>query len=235
MDHRRLHSILLNLRHRLTDNDRKRLHFYLGKDAVRRIQDHPTLTGTLNLIGSLIDKDRINNKDLSYLINALDEIYCSDAANFLLEYQKRTNQFNQSIHSLSKILPPSRQNHTQSLGLHRDDNSHSEITGISKKKLLTKSSFLFVLLCLIINGELLFFSLWCNIKFRQLEDKNLGFMEVIKEMETSQHANSMNLNESEKKLKIFEDDKHTVKCLKRNYGCGFNRLGYSKVAHTYFK
>ncbi|UJR19634.1 hypothetical protein I4U23_022768 [Adineta vaga] len=200
MDHRRLHSILLNLRHRLTDNDRKRLHFYLGKDAVRRIQDHPTLTGTLNLIGSLIDKDRINNKDLSYLINALDEIYCSDAANFLREYQKRTNQFNRSIHSLSKILPPSRQNHTQLLRLHRDDDSYNKTTGIFKQK----CSFLFVLLCLIINAELLFFSLWCNIKFRQLEEKNLGFMEIIKEVETSQHANSVNLNESEQKFTILK-------------------------------
>ncbi|UJR17793.1 hypothetical protein I4U23_004692 [Adineta vaga] len=125
MDHRRLQSILFNLRHRLTDNDRKRLHFYLGKVDVRRIQDHPTLSGTLNLIGSLIDQDRINNKDFNYLINALDEIHCSDAVNFLREYQKGTNQFNRSMHSLSKIMPPLRLNHSQSLRLHRGANSQT--------------------------------------------------------------------------------------------------------------
>jgi hypothetical protein len=83
MNTRRLRAILLNLQDRLSDNDRKRLHFFLGNDVPRRIRDDPSLSGTLCLMESLFDQDKINDEDFTFLINAFDEIQCLDAVNLL--------------------------------------------------------------------------------------------------------------------------------------------------------
>jgi hypothetical protein len=83
MDNIRLRSIILNLQDRLSNDDRKRLHFYLGNDVPRRIRDDPSLGGTLSLMDSLFDQDKINDEDFSYLINAFDDIHCADAARLL--------------------------------------------------------------------------------------------------------------------------------------------------------
>ena len=83
MDNARLRAIILNLQDRLSNDDRKRLHFYLGNDVPRRIRDDPTLGGTLNLMDSLFDQDKINEEDFSYLIEVFDQIRCFDAAKVL--------------------------------------------------------------------------------------------------------------------------------------------------------
>ncbi|CAF0787497.1 unnamed protein product [Adineta ricciae] len=83
MDSVRLRAIILNLQDRLSNDDRKRLHFYLGNDVPRRIRDDPTLDGTLDLMDSLFDQDNINEHDFSYLIEAFDHIRCFDAAKLL--------------------------------------------------------------------------------------------------------------------------------------------------------
>ncbi|CAF1461604.1 unnamed protein product, partial [Adineta ricciae] len=94
-----------NLQDRLSNDDRKRLHFYLGNDVPRRIRDDPTLGGTLNLMDSLFDQDKINEEDFTYLIEAFDQIRCFDAAKLLKEHLNR-NRLNQSAQSLSVIMPP---------------------------------------------------------------------------------------------------------------------------------
>jgi len=83
MNTRRLRAILLNLQDRLSDNDRKRLHFFLGNDVPRRIRDDPSLSGTLCLMESLFDQDKINDEDFTFLIHAFDEIQCLDAVKLL--------------------------------------------------------------------------------------------------------------------------------------------------------
>jgi len=83
MDTYDLRGIILKLQDRLSDNDRKRLHFFLGDDVPRRIRDDPTLGGTLNLIESLFDQDKINAQDFTFLIKAFDEIRCADAVKLL--------------------------------------------------------------------------------------------------------------------------------------------------------
>jgi len=83
MDNHRLRAIILKLQDRLSDNDRKRLHFFLGNDVPRRIRDDPTLGGTLSLMESLFDQDKINEVDFTFLINAFDEIQCTDAVKLL--------------------------------------------------------------------------------------------------------------------------------------------------------
>jgi hypothetical protein len=83
MDNCYLRAVLLKLQDRLSDVDRRRLHFFLGNDVSRRFRDDPTLDDTISLIESLFDQNKINEQDLSLLINALDEIKCTDAAKLL--------------------------------------------------------------------------------------------------------------------------------------------------------
>ena len=79
MENLHLRATLLKIQDRLSDDDRKRLHFFLGNDIPRRIRANPTLGGTLSLLESLFDQDKINEDDLTYLIDAFDEIQCTDA------------------------------------------------------------------------------------------------------------------------------------------------------------
>ena len=78
-----LRGILVRLQDHLTSDDRRRLHFFLGDDIPRRIRDDPTLSGTLSLMESLFDQDKINGEDFTFLIDAFDAIQCRDAANIL--------------------------------------------------------------------------------------------------------------------------------------------------------
>ncbi|CAF1271625.1 unnamed protein product [Adineta steineri] len=108
MDNHRLRAMILKLQDRLSNDDRKRLHFYLGNDVPRRIRDDPTLGGTLSLMDSLFDQDKVNEKDFTFLINAFDEIQCIDAVKLLREHWRhnQSDAHNQSVESLSMILPP---------------------------------------------------------------------------------------------------------------------------------
>ena len=83
MDDRHLRSILLNLHSRLTDNDRERLHFFLKNDVPRPLVDDSSLSGTLKLMQSLFDQDKINENDFTLLIEAFDQIRCFDAVDIL--------------------------------------------------------------------------------------------------------------------------------------------------------
>ncbi len=83
MDNQEFRSILLKLQDRLSDNDRKRLHFFFGNDVPRRIRDDPSLSGTLSLMESLFDQDKINEQDFTILIKAFQEIQCIDAVKLL--------------------------------------------------------------------------------------------------------------------------------------------------------
>jgi hypothetical protein len=83
MNNRRLRALIVRLQDRLSEDDRKRLHFFLGNDVPRRIRDDPSLGGTLSLMESLFDQDKINDDDFSFLIDAFDEIQCLDAVKLL--------------------------------------------------------------------------------------------------------------------------------------------------------
>ena len=83
MDDLHLRSILLNLHSRLTDNDRERLHFYLKNEVPRSLVDDSSLSGTLKLMQSLFDQDKINENDFTFLVNAFKQIQCFDAVELL--------------------------------------------------------------------------------------------------------------------------------------------------------
>jgi hypothetical protein len=105
MDHRRLRAIILKLQDRLSNDDRQRLHFFLGDDVPRRIRDDPTLGGTLGLMESLFDQDKINERDFTFLINAFDEIQCIDAVKLLrgiLIFSIHMSHYNLFIQNIKK-------------------------------------------------------------------------------------------------------------------------------------
>jgi hypothetical protein len=83
MDVHDVRALILKLEENLSEKDRKRLHFFLGPDVPRRIRDDQSLSGTLNLMESLFDQDKINERDVTFLINAFDEIQCRDAVRLL--------------------------------------------------------------------------------------------------------------------------------------------------------
>ena len=83
IDHQQLRSIIIKLETRLSDDDRERLHFYLGNDVPRKIRDDASLRGTLRLMDSLFDQDKINEQDFTFLIRAFEQIQCIDAVNLL--------------------------------------------------------------------------------------------------------------------------------------------------------
>jgi hypothetical protein len=83
MDNHTLCSILLNLQYRVSDNDRELLHFYFKNDVPRRVGYDKTLRKTLHLIQSFFDRDKINEKDFTLLIDAFKQIRCFDAVNLL--------------------------------------------------------------------------------------------------------------------------------------------------------
>jgi hypothetical protein len=124
MTNHHLRSILLNLQYRLSDSDRERLHFYLKNDVPRQVGDDSTLSGTLRLMQSLFDQDKISEKDFTLLIDAFKQIQCFDAVNLLtgfffffltfilfycidLEHQRRMllSGLNQSTQGLTSIMP----------------------------------------------------------------------------------------------------------------------------------
>lgn len=76
MSNYRLRAVLLKMQDCLSEDDRRRLHFLFGKDIPRRIRNDQSPSGTLNLIESLFEQDKINEHNLTILINALDLIQC---------------------------------------------------------------------------------------------------------------------------------------------------------------
>ena len=120
MDHQQLRSIIIKLESRLSDDDRERLHFYLGNDVPRKIRDDASLRGTLRLMDSLFDQDKINEQDFTFLIHAFEQIQCLDAVNllkgfifsftvesvmYIIDLEHRRQILSQSIQSLASIMP----------------------------------------------------------------------------------------------------------------------------------
>ena len=72
-------ALLLKIQDLLSDNDRHRLHFLLGEDVPRYLRDDLSLSGTLHLLDSLLEKAFISDQDCDYLIEAFNKIHCDDA------------------------------------------------------------------------------------------------------------------------------------------------------------
>jgi len=87
MDNNHFHEILSKLRERITKHDCQRLDTFLGDNITQRLQEDLSLRSTLFTISSLFDQDNINEEDMLLIINAANEIQCTDFA----QYLKRNN------------------------------------------------------------------------------------------------------------------------------------------------
>lgn len=68
MDNGNLRTVLIRAHDYLSENDRERLNFFLGRD---------------NSILSDVDSDTINEKDIICLINLFKEFHCDEAVKLL--------------------------------------------------------------------------------------------------------------------------------------------------------
>ncbi|UJR29627.1 hypothetical protein I4U23_017175 [Adineta vaga] len=112
MDTQRLRVILLDIQDHLSNEDRSRLHFYLGGVVPRRFRDDPSLTGTLNIMERLIEERRISEKDLTFLIDAFDQIHSFFVTKLLFLFvdighlrRIESKELNQSVRDISMIMP----------------------------------------------------------------------------------------------------------------------------------
>ena len=78
-------ALLIKVQDLLSDGDRVRLHFLLGDDIPRNLRDNPSLNGTLSVLESFFDKDKISEQDCDYLIEAFKK-------NSLLQRSKTTSR-----------------------------------------------------------------------------------------------------------------------------------------------
>jgi len=83
MDNHHLRVIILKILDSLSNDDRRRLHFLLLNDVPRRISHDPSFSDTLSLMESRFDQDKMNEKDLIFLINIFETIQCTDAVKLL--------------------------------------------------------------------------------------------------------------------------------------------------------
>lgn len=95
MDKSQLRDLILKLQDRLSDNDRKRLHFYFDNIVPRRISDDTTYEGTLRLMQVLFDQNVINDQNCTCLIEAYKKINFVEGYNALIEYRRQI-KFKQS-------------------------------------------------------------------------------------------------------------------------------------------
>lgn len=83
MDSLHLRTVIIKSLRQLSDDDRKRLHFYFGHVVSRRMRDDISHSGTLAVIDSLSDKGIIDRNNSAFLIDAFDGIECVDVVNRL--------------------------------------------------------------------------------------------------------------------------------------------------------
>jgi hypothetical protein len=72
-------ALLLKIQDRLSNDDRRRLHFLMGDIIPRMQRDDTTLGGTLTVFESLFDRAIITEDYLDFLIRVFGEIQCHDA------------------------------------------------------------------------------------------------------------------------------------------------------------
>ena len=83
MDNQYLRTTILKLLYHLSDNDRQGLHFILASHVPRRIRDDQSISGTLHLMESLFDQDKISEQNITILIQAFGAIQCVEGLKIL--------------------------------------------------------------------------------------------------------------------------------------------------------
>lgn len=83
MDSNQLIENLFKFQTRLSIDDQQRLHAFLGKNLVQRIDEDSTLHANLSLVLSQWDHEDMKPEDIQALIKASKDIQCTDYAQHL--------------------------------------------------------------------------------------------------------------------------------------------------------
>lgn len=67
----------------INDDERHRLHFIFGDQVPRPVRENRTVNGTLTLIETLFEREKLNQNDLTTLINVFRRLKCVGAAEVL--------------------------------------------------------------------------------------------------------------------------------------------------------
>lgn len=99
-----LRATLLKIQDRLSNDDRKRLHFFLANEVPRTIRDDQSLGGTLNLLESLFDQAKISEENFHLLIHAFTQIRCREAVSILKGMHLFSNYYHRTTHVIIIIM-----------------------------------------------------------------------------------------------------------------------------------
>ncbi|CAF4616300.1 unnamed protein product [Rotaria sp. Silwood1] len=77
-------ALLIQVQDRLSNADRRRLHFLFSDDIPKWYNIDPSMSGTLDLLQWLIEHGKISEEDITILMKAFREINCPEAVNLLM-------------------------------------------------------------------------------------------------------------------------------------------------------
>jgi hypothetical protein len=73
-------ALLVKVQNLLWDIDRNRLDFLLASEEPKNLRDDPSVSGSLRMLVSLLEKTIISRQGCDYLISEVKAINCNDVA-----------------------------------------------------------------------------------------------------------------------------------------------------------
>jgi hypothetical protein len=77
-------AILIKIQNKLSDDDRRQLHFLFSDDIPRRLQADGSLGNSLDVLQKLFDNEKISKDNCGYIIQALQAIERPDCVQHLI-------------------------------------------------------------------------------------------------------------------------------------------------------
>ncbi|CAF1109640.1 unnamed protein product [Adineta ricciae] len=151
-----LRSVLVGVLHLLSEKDRQSFHFLIGRNVPRPIQDDPTFQGTLNLIETLFDRNKISVNDIYFLIDAFRKIGCHAIAKVLQDYQNQIQSNSGSSENRRLIDDLDLESDAPTVLLHDYRKKHIELSSSSK------STIYFIIVLLTLMGSVIIVFIFVN-------------------------------------------------------------------------
>ena len=92
--------VLIQVERRLSRSERERFLFIVAPYITRDEQKNSSTGGTLDVLQSLLEQERISPNDCSFLIDAFEKIECWTAANHLKNRNKNEKEKGTFVSSL---------------------------------------------------------------------------------------------------------------------------------------
>ncbi|CAF1278678.1 unnamed protein product [Rotaria sordida] len=99
-------ALLVQVQDRLSDADRRRLHFLFAGDIPKWYNIHPSMSGTLDLLQWLIEHDKVSEEDITILMKAFRKINCTEAVALLMGNDCSVHPCPDTFISRQSHIPP---------------------------------------------------------------------------------------------------------------------------------